>query len=202
MVEARCTAVFATAIGDCAVAWNDVGLTGVWLPAASPEALRRRLRERCASARETVPSGAIATLMEAIARLLAGEHVAFDSARLDLADTDDFDASVYAVARTIAAGQVLTYGDVAARVGGGASARAVGQSLSRNPWPIVVPCHRVVAAGNRLGGFSAPGGTATKRRMLAIEGARPAGPPGLFDADAAEPDDGAGVSGREARSGP
>ena len=83
--------------------------------------------------------------------------------------------------RTIGAGRVLTYGDVAARVGADASARAVGQSLGRNAMPIVVPCHRVVATGGGLGGFSAPGGARTKRRMLAIEDAHPAGPPGLFD---------------------
>jgi methylated-DNA-[protein]-cysteine S-methyltransferase len=182
MARARCTALFATAIGDCAIAWNDVGLTGVWLPAASRDALQRRVRSSCAGALATAPCGEISAIVEAIARLLAGEHVAFDSARLDLAETDDFDARVYAVTRAIAAGQVLTYGDVAMRVGGGASARAVGQSLGRNPWPIVVPCHRVVAAGNHLGGFSAPGGTATKRRLLAIERARRSGAPDLFDA--------------------
>jgi methylated-DNA-[protein]-cysteine S-methyltransferase len=182
MARARCTALFATAIGDCAIAWNDVGLTGVWLPATSRDALQRRLRSSCPVALATTPSGEISAIVEAIARLLGGEHVAFDSARLDLADTDAFDARVYAVTRTIAAGQVLTYGEVAARVGGDASARAVGQSLGRNPWPIVVPCHRVVAAGNGLGGFSAPGGTATKRRLLAIERARRADAPDLFDA--------------------
>jgi methylated-DNA-[protein]-cysteine S-methyltransferase len=182
MARARCTALFATAIGDCAIAWNDVGLTGVWLPAASRDALQRRVRSSCPGALATAPCGEISAIVEAIARLLAGEHVAFDSARLDLAETDDFDARVYAVTRAIAAGQVLTYGDVAMRVGGGASARAVGQSLGRNPWPIVVPCHRVVAAGNHLGGFSAPGGTATKRRLLAIERARRSGAPDLFDA--------------------
>jgi methylated-DNA-[protein]-cysteine S-methyltransferase len=182
MAPARCTALFATAIGDCAIAWNDVGLTGVWLPAASRDALQRRVRSSCPGALATAPCGEISAIVEAIARLLDGEHVAFDSARLDLAHTDDFDARVYAVTRAIAAGQVLTYGDVAMRVGGGASARAVGQSLGRNPWPIVVPCHRVVAAGNHLGGFSAPGGTATKRRLLAIERARRSGAPDLFDA--------------------
>ena len=100
---------------------------------------------------------------------------------LDESGIDAFDRRVYAVTRSIPPGRVLTYGDVAARVGGDASARAVGQSLGRNRMPIVVPCHRVVASGIGLGGFSAPGGTATKRRLLAIENARRAGPPGLFD---------------------
>jgi methylated-DNA-[protein]-cysteine S-methyltransferase len=181
MARARCYALFPTAIGDCAVAWNDAGLTGVWFPAATRVALQRRLRQRCAGATETAPSGDIAAIVAAIGCLLAGEHVGFDAARLDLAGLDEFDRRVYEVTSAIAAGHVLTYGDVAARVGGGASAREVGQSLGRNRWPIVVPCHRVVAAGKGLGGFSAPGGTATKRRLLTIERARRAGAPDLFD---------------------
>ena len=183
MAHARCYCLFATAFGDCAVAWNDVGLTGVWLPAATRSALEHRVRRRCPEASATEPAGAVAAIVEAIARLLAGEHAAFDGARLDLDGTDAFDARVYAVTRAIAAGRVLTYGEVAEQVGGAASARAVGQSLGRNPWPIVVPCHRVVAAGNALGGFSAPGGAATKRRLLAIERARRGGAPDLFDAN-------------------
>ncbi|HEY2559029.1 MAG TPA: methylated-DNA--[protein]-cysteine S-methyltransferase [Caldimonas sp.] len=199
MASARCYALFATAIGDCAVAWNDIGLTGVWFPAATREALQRRVRRRCPDALETAPSLAIADIVASIGRLLAGEHVGFGAARLDLAGIDDFDRRVYEATRAIAAGHVLTYGDIAARVGGGASAREVGQSLGRNRWPIVVPCHRVVAAGNGLGGFSAPGGTATKRRLLAIERARRAGAPDLFDPVPGE--DGAALghaSGREA----
>ena len=186
-VASRHYAFFPTAIGDCAIAWNDVGLTGVWLPAATRAALQRRVRASGPDAIESVPAGAVAEIVEAITRLLAGEHVDFADVRLDLGDTGDFDARVYAVTRAIPAGSVLTYGEVAARVGTGAAARDVGQSLGRNPWPIVVPCHRVVAAGNALGGFSAPGGTATKRRLLAIERARRASAvPDLFDASPGE----------------
>ncbi|HEX4232940.1 MAG TPA: methylated-DNA--[protein]-cysteine S-methyltransferase [Caldimonas sp.] len=181
MAHAGCYALFATAIGDCAIAWNDVGLTGVWFPAATREALQRRVRQRCTDALETAPPSDIAAIVAAIGRLLGGEHVGLDAARLDLAGIDDFDRRVYEATRAIAAGHVLTYGEVAARVGGGASAREIGQSLGRNRWPIVVPCHRVIAAGNGLGGFSAPGGTATKRRLLAIERARRADAPDLFD---------------------
>lgn len=186
MAKARCHAVFPTAIGECAIAWNDAGLVAIWLPSASPGALRRRLRSRWPDAEPAELSGEVAEIVEAIARLLAGEHVGFATARLDLSDTDDFDRRVYAVTRGIAAGQVLTYGEIAARIAGGATAREVGQSLGRNPWPIVVPCHRVVAAGNALGGFSAPGGTATKRRLLAIERARRSGAPDLFDPPAGD----------------
>ena len=202
MALPRSFALFATALGTCAIAWNEIGLTGVWLPETDAESLRRKVARRGDGARESEPSGAIAAVVEAITRLLAGERVDLSGVAVDSAGIDDFDRRVYAVTRTIAPGRVLTYGEVAARVGVDATARAVGQSLGRNAMPIVVPCHRVVATGGGLGGFSAPGGTATKRRMLAIEDAHPSGPPDLFDADSREPgDDPRGASGREARSG-
>jgi methylated-DNA-[protein]-cysteine S-methyltransferase len=203
MVSARCHAFFASAIGECAIAWNDVGLTAVWLPEATREALRRRVRRHAGDASETPPSGAVAEVVDGIGRLLRGEHVGFDDAVLDLSHTDAFDRRVYALARAIPAGRVLTYGDIAAQLGAPDAARAVGQSLGRNPWPIVVPCHRVVAAGNALGGFSAPGGALTKRRLLAIERARRTGVPDLFDGSPNEPSPTArdGDSGSEPRAG-
>ena len=202
MAPTRSFALFATALGTCAIAWNEIGVTAVWLPEDNAEALRRKVARRCAGARQIEPSGAIADAVEAITRLLAGERVDLTDVVIDSAGIDDFDRRVYAVTRTIAAGRVLTYGEVTARVGADATARAVGPSLGRNAMPIVVPCHRVVATGGGLGGFSAPGGTATKRRMLAIEDAHPSGPPDLFDADSHERgDERAGASDGEARSG-
>jgi len=202
MASARFFTFLPTALGLCAVAWNEIGLTGVWLPETDPGSLRRKVTRRCEGARESAPSGAIVETVEAIARLLAGERVDLTGVAIDSGGIDDFDRRVYAVTRTIAPGRVLTYGEVAARVGADATARAVGQSLGRNALPIVVPCHRVVATGGGLGGFSAPGGAATKRRMLAIEDAQPAGPPGLFDIDAAAPgDEPVATSDREARAG-
>ena len=202
MAPTRSFALFPTALGTCAIAWNAIGVTGVWLPEGNAEALRRKVARRCAGGRESEPSGAIADAVEAITRLLAGERIDLSGIALDTAGIDDFDRRVYAVTRTIAPGRVLTYGEVAARVGVDATARAVGQSLGRNAMPIIVPCHRVVATGGGLGGFSAPGGTQTKRRMLAIEDAHPSGPPGLFDATARETEgDGAAASGQAARTG-
>ncbi|MEO5843898.1 MAG: methylated-DNA--[protein]-cysteine S-methyltransferase [Caldimonas sp.] len=199
MAVAHSFALFGTALGTCAIAWNDVGLTGVWLPEADAGALRRKVARRSPAAAETVPTGAAAGVVEAIARLLAGDPVDLGPVALDSTGIDAFDHRVYAVTRTIGAGSVLTYGDVAARVGADASARSVGQSLGRNAMPIVVPCHRVVASGG-IGGFSAAGGAATKRRLLAIEDARPGGPPGLFDRTPQEDrDDDGGASDREAR---
>jgi methylated-DNA-[protein]-cysteine S-methyltransferase len=163
MASPRFFTMFETALGVCAIAWNDVGLTGVWLPEAHEEALRRRVARRCAGAIETAPSGTIAAAVEAIVRLLAGERVDLAGVAVDSAGIDDFDRRVYAVTRRIGPGRILTYGEVAAQVGADASARAVGQSLGRNAMPIVVPCHRVVATGGGLGGFSAPGGATTNR---------------------------------------
>jgi methylated-DNA-[protein]-cysteine S-methyltransferase len=180
MPAARRFALFPTALGDCAIAWHEVGLPGVWLPEAGPAALRRRMAQG-GEASEAPAADAPVGVVAAITRLLAGEPVDLGRVPLDESGIDDFDRRVYAVARAIPAGIVLTYGEVAARVGPDASPRAVGQSLGRNRMPIVVPCHRVVASGVGLGGFSAPGGTATKRRLLAIEKARRDGPPDLFD---------------------
>ena len=114
-------------------------------------------------------------------RLLAGDRVDLRFIALETSALDPFEREVYAAARAIPAGEVRTYGELAAAVGRPGAARAVGRALGRNPWPIVVPCHRILAA-NAAGGFSAPGGTDTKFRLLEIEGARRPGPPQLFDA--------------------
>ena len=172
---------FATAIGDCALAWNGVGLVAVWLPESSPARLRARIAKRLPGAVEGQVDGEVAEAIEAIRSLLAGERADLRNVRLDDSRLDAFDRRVYAAARTIAPGRVVTYAELAGRVGGEATARAVGQSLGRNPFPIVVPWHRIVAAGRELGGFSAPGGTATKRRLLTIEDARRDGADDLFD---------------------
>ena len=180
MNPAHCT-FFETSLGTCAIAWNASGLTHAWLPARDTATLRRSVARRCPEAGELAPEGRWADLVADIVRLLAGTPVDLASVPLDESGIDAFDRRVYAVTRSIPPGRVLTYGEVAARVGSDASPRVVGQSLGRNRMPIVVPCHRVVASGIGLGGFSAPGGTATKQRLLAIENARRAGPPELFD---------------------
>ncbi len=176
--------IFATAIGDCAIAWNAAGLLGVWLPEASPARLLRRVTRRHPDATESQPQGHSADAIAAIAALLRGERTELRAIRIDDAELDAFDRRVYAAARAIPPGRVVTYAALAERVGREASARAVGQSLGRNPFPLVVPCHRIVAASGELGGFSAPGGAATKRRLLTIEDARLDGPGDLFDTPA------------------
>lgn len=173
--------VFGTAIGECALAWNGTGVLAAWLPEASETRLRMRVKKRFAGAVEARPDGQIAAVVAAIGALLAGERTDLGFVRLDDSRIDPFDRRVYAAARRIAAGRVVSYAELAARVGANASARDVGQSLGRNPFPLIVPCHRIVASSGELGGFSAPGGTATKRRLLTIEDARREGVDDLFD---------------------
>ncbi len=167
----RVFALFETPIGACGIAWGERGVSGVWLPAASASALRARMRRRYAGAREEAPPPEIARAIEDISALLRGERIDLAGIALDLGALPEFEQRVYAEARRIPAGSTLTYGELAARIGDPGAARDVGQALGRNPFPIVVPCHRIVAAGGKLGGFSAPGGADTKLRLLAIEGA-------------------------------
>jgi methylated-DNA-[protein]-cysteine S-methyltransferase len=164
-------ALFDTAIGRCGVAWSGRGLAGVQLPESREEATRARLARRFPAARESTPPPEVGRAVEAITALLRGEKQDLSAVRLDLEDVPAFHRRVYEVARAIPPGATLSYGEIAVRLGAPGSARAVGQALGRNPFAIVVPCHRVLAAGGRVGGFSANGGVATKLRLLAIEDA-------------------------------
>ncbi|HVV10813.1 methylated-DNA--[protein]-cysteine S-methyltransferase [Amycolatopsis sp.] len=166
-------AVFTTAIGHCGIAWGDRGVVGVCLPGRSAESTRAAVRKQCPEAVETEPPQHIAHAMDEIVALLRGERLDLTDIELDLEGMPEFHRKVYEVARAIPPGKTLTYGEVAARIGMPGSAQAVGQALGHNPIPIIVPCHRVLAAGGKMGGFSAPGGVDTKRRILVIEGARP-----------------------------
>lgn len=164
-------ALFDTAIGRCGVAWSARGLVTLHLPEADDRTMRERLARRHSPAVEAAPPPAMQRAIDGIARLLAGEAVDLRDVPIDDSTTPEFDRRVYAIARGIGPGETLTYGEVATRLGDAGLARAVGQSLGRNPFAVVVPCHRVLAAGGALGGFSAPGGAATKRRILQIESA-------------------------------
>ena len=172
---------FETALGHCAIAWGERGIVGVQLPEASPGQTRARMRRRFAGAPELPPTVEVQAAVDGIVALLAGQAVDLSAVALDMASTPDFERRVYEATRHIAPGSTLTYGQLAARLGDASLARAVAQALGRNPFAIVVPCHRVLAANGRLGGFSAGGGTATKRRLLGIEGARSSPEPDLFD---------------------
>jgi methylated-DNA-[protein]-cysteine S-methyltransferase len=165
-------ALFDTAIGCCAIAWSPRGITAVRLPEGSPAASRERLERRFPGAREAAPPPAAQRVIDGIVALLAGEPRALDEVTLDMEGVPEFNRRVYEVARGIPWGATLSYGEIARRLGDPAAARDVGQALGQNPFAIVVPCHRVVAAGGKWGGFSARGGVATKRRLLSIEGAQ------------------------------
>ena len=177
--------LFDTAIGRCGIAWGPRGIAGVQLPEPRDADTRARLSKRCPGAVEGVPPTEVLGAVDDIVALLAGEPRPLDAIALDMHDVPEFHRRVYEVARGIPPGETLSYGEVAARLGAAGAARAVGQALGRNPFPLVVPCHRVLAAGGRLGGFSANGGLATKLRLLSIEGARAGAQLPLFEGDGA-----------------
>ena len=173
--------LFDTPVGTCALVWGAGGIVGAALPEGGDAALRARLRRRFPAAREGAPTPAVQHAIERVRGLLGGARDDLADIALDLSAVAPFERRVYAIARAIPPGNTLTYGEVAARLGEPHAARAVGQALGANPIPILVPCHRVLAAGGKSGGFSAPGGTRTKLRLLEIEGAPLGGSPGLFD---------------------
>ena len=164
-------ALFDAAIGRCGIAWGERGVAGIQLPEAGEEETRVRMLHRFPAAGEATPPPEVQDAIEDIVALLRGEASDLSTVALDMDGVPEFHRRVYDAARTIPPGETLSYGDIARRVGAPGAARAVGQALGRNPFPIVVPCHRVLAAGGKIGGFSAQGGVATKRRMLAIESA-------------------------------
>ena len=173
-------ALFATAIGAMGIAWGERGIAGVFLPEASEAAARRRIARRFPGARESTPPAGMRRAMEAIAALLRGERTDLSAIALDMSEVPDLHRRVYEAARTIAPGRTLSYGEIAARLGDKQLARDVGQALAKNPFSIVVPCHRVLAADGKLGGFSARGGLETKLRLLSIEGVQLPGTLPLF----------------------
>jgi len=174
-------ALFESAIGICGIEWGPRGINGVQLPMGSADKTRARILQRRVDIEEAQPSIEVQTAIGRIVDLLAGKPDDLLDIPLDLDEVPEFNRSVYDIARRIPPGKTLTYGDIAKKLGGVELSRDVGQALGRNPCPIVVPCHRVLAAGNKPGGFSARGGVETKLKMLAIEGAVVNHTPSLFD---------------------
>lgn len=173
-------ALFETAIGRCGIVWNERGIAGVQLPERSDGATRNRLLRRYPTAREAVPSVTARSAIDRIVALLRGEPDDLAGVTVDLQRVSDFNRRVYEVTRSIRPGATLSYGAIAARLGDRQLARDVAQALSENPVPIIVPCHRVLASGGKMGGYSGPGGVRTKLRLLSIEGAQPEQDPMLF----------------------
>jgi methylated-DNA-[protein]-cysteine S-methyltransferase len=161
--------LFDTAIGTCGIAWSERGLTRLQLPESDRGTTEKRLRAKAAGLSQASPA-AIDQLIADVQRFMTGERVDFTAVAIDLMDVGPFERQVYAAARCIPWGQTVSYGELARRTGAPDAARAVGHALSRNPVPIIVPCHRVLAKGHRIGGFSAYGGAIAKERLLALEG--------------------------------
>lgn len=162
--------LFDAALGTLGVAWSGRGLTRFALPEADRAATERRLRRGGAHACAHPPAE-VGVAIAAVERYCAGERIDFSSVRLDFSGIDPFAASVYAALRAIGWGETTTYGALALALDAPGASRAVGRALGFNPWPLIVPCHRVLAKDGP-GGFSAFGGTATKDRLLALEGVR------------------------------
>ena len=173
--------LFDTPIGVCGIEWGPRGINGMQLPMGDEAKTRARIRQRRADSVETAPTEEVKVAIGRVVDLLAGKPDDLTDIPLDLDDVPAFNRGVYDIARSIPPGKTLTYGDIAKKLGGVELSRDVGQALGRNPCPIVVPCHRVLAAGNKPGGFSARGGVSTKLKMLAIEGAVVNHTPSLFD---------------------
>src|SRR5471030_3289070 len=174
--------MFDTPIGICAIAWTDAGICGASLPERTAQETRARILRRHAPAVESAPTATITGAINEIVRLLSGEPLDLSHVALDESGLPELNRRVYAVTRAIPPGRTRTYGDIAKELGDPMLAQQVGQALGHNPIPIITPCHRVLAANGKMGGFSAPGGTDTKRHMLLIERALPNEPLDLFEA--------------------
>lgn len=174
-------ALFDTPIGTCGIAWSGRGIAGLQLPEPTAAATRDRVKRRWPGAveAEAVPAG-VERALDRVRTLLSGDAVDLADIPLDLEAAPEFHRRVYEVARTIPPGRTMTYGEIARRLGVPHESREVGQALGRNPVAIIVPCHRVLGADGKMGGFSANGGVSTKRRMLEIEGAPEVGAGPLF----------------------
>jgi len=163
--------VFETAAGWCGIGWSDAGVARFHLPEKTQAAAERAMQRRMADAVAGDPPPAVAAAISAARRYFSGEPTDFAGVVLDLDVEDDFFRRIYAAARLLGWGRTTTYGTLAKELGAGPeAARDVGQAMARNPVPLIIPCHRVLAAGGKVGGFSAPGGSVAKQRMLALEG--------------------------------
>lgn len=176
-------ALFDTPIGHCGIAWSERGVTGVQLPEQDETATRARMGRRFPKCSEGIAPSQVQEAIGSVVALLSGAPTApvdLSNVVLDMEGVPPFHQRVYALARRLLPGDTVTYGEMARQLSDPGAARAVGQALGSNPFAPVVPCHRVLAADGRAGGFSANGGVTTKLRLLLIERARFNGP-GLFD---------------------
>lgn len=161
--------LFETTIGRCGIAWSATGLRAVQLPEANAERALTRLRRRSGADSPASPPAFASMAIALLTQLLERGNVDLQQLPLDDHDGPPLDRRIWCETRRIGPGQTLSYGELASRLDPPPIARAVGQAMARNPWPLVVPCHRVLAADGSMGGFSASGGPVLKRRLLEIE---------------------------------
>lgn len=174
--------IFETAIGPCGIVWGFHGIVGVQLPEATEARTRIRLQKRFRHAHEAVPPPKVAAAIESIVSLLRNGKADFSGAPLDIKTLPEFNRRVYEVISSLPPGATTTYGEIAAKLGEEPQvAREVGKALGENPIPIIIPCHRVLAAHGKPGGYSGSGGVKTKLRLLTIEGAKLTSEPSLFE---------------------
>ena len=183
MTQAFC--LFDTAFGPCAIAWGDRGVIGLTLAEGDEARTRARMRRRYPGAAEAAPPAHIADVVGRIRALFQGAKDDLADVPVDWSQVPAFDRQVLEICRAIPPGQTSTYGDIARQLGELALSRGVGQALGRNPFPIVVPCHRVLGADGKAGGFSGGVGVETKLQMLNLERAKTSASPTLFDDDPA-----------------
>jgi len=170
-------AIFETAGGFCGVAWNEVGITRFQLPGRTADATEKALKRRLPDAKPGALTPKVAEVIAAVKRYFDGEATEFSNVAVDLTGQDRIARQIYEATRRVGWGRTTTYGTLARELGAGPEdARDVGRAMANNPVPLIIPCHRVLAAGGKIGGFSAPGGAGAKLRMLQLEGVEVAPP--------------------------
>ncbi len=162
-------ALFDTIFGVCGIAWSDRGVVRLALPERTPEETETRLRRQAGTSDRAQPPRAIASVIRAVQRYFEGDAVDFSHVPIDLSTEPDFERRVYKALRQVSWGLTTSYGDLAILAGSSGAARAVGRAMAKNPLPVIIPCHRVLASGGAIGGFSAHGGLGTKQKMLSLE---------------------------------
>jgi methylated-DNA-[protein]-cysteine S-methyltransferase len=169
-MSGRAYTIFDTAIGRCGIAWGPSGIVGVQLPEAREIETRKRLFLLYPEARETRPTPNVETAIEGIVALLRGETGDFSDVTLDMGGIHVFDQRVYQITGRIPRGETRTYSEIAVKMAAPGTVRSVAQAIARNPFVVIVPCHRVLEAGSNADKMSPHGGLISKRRLLSIEG--------------------------------
>jgi len=173
---------FDTSVGRCGIAWSEAGVVGVQLPEARELDTRRRLLQQYPEAREWRPPADVQIAIDGIVALLNGKAVDLSDIPLDTYDIPDFNCRVYEAIRRIPRGETRTYADIAIHLYVSGAVNAVSNAVARNPFAILVPCHRAITAPGQTSGFAGNAGIVTKQRLLSIEGALSGRATNLFDA--------------------